>query len=129
MKRLAPVLAVCLMAATAAHAQFGGGGGGGGHRGGGKHSSPNPSAPSPSNAAPTPAPKPQGKVEIVGVITAIDPQAERITIAYDAVEALNLPAGTRPFVVSKDALLKDASVGEKVRFSLESQQISDLKPF
>jgi Cu(I)/Ag(I) efflux system protein CusF len=68
-------------------------------------------------------------VEIVGVIKSIDPAAGRITINYEPVEALNWPAGTTPFVVSKTALLSAASVGQRVRFHLESQQIADLKPF
>jgi Cu(I)/Ag(I) efflux system protein CusF len=69
------------------------------------------------------------KIEIVGVIKAIDPEASRITIAYEPVDALDWPAGTMPFVVSKPALLTAAAVGQKVRFRLESQQITDLTPF
>jgi Cu/Ag efflux protein CusF len=68
-------------------------------------------------------------IEIIGVIKAIDADANRITIAYEDVEGLNWPAGTMPFVVSKTELLKGASVGEKVRFKLESQQISALTPY
>ena len=34
-----------------------------------------------------------------------------------------------PFVVSKAELLNGITVGEKVRFHLESQQISTLAPF
>jgi Cu/Ag efflux protein CusF len=70
-----------------------------------------------------------GSIDIIGVIKAIDPNNNRVTIAYEDVEALNWPAGTMPFVVSKTALLKAASVGEKVRFRLESQQISALTPY
>jgi len=139
-KRIILILAVCLAAASAAHAQYGGGGGGGmgggmggghggGHRGGGKRSQPD-SAPKPDGEpAPGRRQTPLNKVEIVGVIKAIDPAAGRITIAYDEVDALNWPAGTMPFVVSKTALLNGASVGEKVRFRIESQQISDLAPY
>lgn len=68
-------------------------------------------------------------IEIVGVIKAIDPNTNRITIAYEDVEALNWPAGTMPFVVSKTELLKSATVGEKVRFKLDSQQIAALAPY
>nr|MEA2798792.1 hypothetical protein [Phenylobacterium sp.] len=63
------------------------------------------------------------------MIKAIDPASGRVTIAYEAVEALGWPAGTMPFAVSKTALLNAATVGQKVRFKLEDQQISDLKPF
>jgi Cu/Ag efflux protein CusF len=52
-----------------------------------------------------------------------------MTIAYEAVDALNLPAGTESFPVSKNELLKKAAVGEKVRFTLDSHQISSLQPF
>jgi Cu/Ag efflux protein CusF len=45
------------------------------------------------------------------------------------VDALDWPAGTMPFVVAKPALLDGATVGEKVRFKLESQQISELTAY
>lgn len=130
-KRVVPLLTLCLIAAaSAAHAQYGGGGGGGGGHGGrgGRGQSPS------SKPAATPAPaatpvKPVSSIEIIGVIKAIDPDTDRITIAYEDVQALNWPAGTMPFVVSKTALLKSASVGEKVRFKLDSQQISELAPY
>ena len=60
---------------------------------------------------------------------AIDLNAKRITIAYDAVDALNWPRGTMPFSVYQASLLQGVTVGEKVRFRLDSQRISDLKPF
>lgn len=132
-KRAAPILALCLIvAATAAHAQYGGGAGGGaaGGRHGGGGRSPSPS--SKPAAAPAPAAaavKPVSSIEIIGVIKAIDPATDRITIAYEDVQALSWPAGTMPFTVSKTALLKSASVGEKVRFKLDSQQISELTPY
>ncbi len=63
------------------------------------------------------------------MIRAIDPQNGRVTIAYDEVDALNWPAGTTPFVVSKPALLQGAQVGEKVRFHIESQEVTDLLPY
>jgi Cu/Ag efflux protein CusF len=69
------------------------------------------------------------KVEIVGVVTAIDSAAGRITIAYEPVDALNWPAGTRPFPVEETSLLQGVSVGEKVRFRIESQEISALEPY
>ena len=124
LKRLIPLLVICLAAATAAQAQSGGGhgrGGGGGGRGGGQHGS--------ASAPPAPAAKPFAEPEIIGVVKAVDLEAGRVTIAYEPVEALSWPAGTQPFVVSKTALLKDVTAGEKVRFTLESQQISAIRPF
>ena len=76
-----------------------------------------------------PRQKPANEIEIVGVVRSIAPDTGRVTIAYDAVDGLGWPAGTMPFVVAKSALLKDVTVGEKVRFRLDSQQIADLKPF
>ena len=129
-KPLLPVLLLCLAAATSAHAQYGGGGGGG-HRGGGggRNKSPPPST---STASPTPdAPpdKPLKGVSITGVIQSIDSEHGRVTIAYDDVDALNWPAGTKPFVVENSEVLKDRTVGEKVRFQLDSQQISEMSPY
>ncbi len=122
-KRAALSLAACLIANAGAHAQSGGHSGrGGGHSKGG-------AAPSSASSSPIPADTPLDKIEIVGVIRAIDPAAGRITIAYDAVDALSWPKGVMPFVVSKTALLEHRAVGEKVRFKLQSQQISDLEPF
>ena len=105
-------------------------GGGGGHGGG--HGGRSKSAPAEPSSTPAPAAtpeKPVNSIQIVGVIKAIDPGADRVTIAYEDVQALNWPAGTMPFQVSKTALLKGASVGEKVRFTLESQQIASLTPY
>jgi Cu/Ag efflux protein CusF len=131
-KRLVSIVALCLLTATAAHAQYGGGGGGGGGRrgggggGGGRSGGGGQSAP--ATPAPPPA-KPLSRIEIIGVIQAIDAANNRLTIAYEDVEALNWPAGTKPFVVGKTEMLKDVTVGEKVRFKLESQQISALTPY
>lgn len=134
-KRLVPIIAVWLLAASAAHAQYGGGGmgggmggGHGGHGGRGGHERAPPSGSSAPTTPPTAA-KPVSGVQIIGVIKAIDPASGRVTIAYDDVPELHWPAGTMPFVVAKSALLKDTSVGEKIRFSLESQQISSLAPY
>jgi hypothetical protein len=126
LKRIVPILAICLIASTPAHAQFGGGGRGHGGRDG---PSPNSSSPTPAPPPPAPLLTPLDKIEIVGVVKAIGPEPDRIVIAYDAVDALNWPRGTMPFVVAKPDLLKGATVGEKVRFKLESQQISEMKPY
>lgn len=124
-KRVIPLLMICLVAATAAQAQRGGGGGGHGRSGGGSGAP--PSGGSQTHAAP-PA-KAFAEPEIVGVVQAIDLEAGRLTIAYEPVEALNWPAGAQPFPVSKSALLKDVTVGEKVRFTLKSLQIAAIRPF
>jgi Cu/Ag efflux protein CusF len=135
-KRFVPILTIGLLAATAAHAQYGGGGGGGGGgrggggggRGGGQGQAPAPS-PAKAPSVPTQPVKPTNTVQIIGEIKAIDAPNDRVTIAYQAVEALNWPAGTMPFVVSKSALLKGATVGEKVRFKLDSEQISEMSAY
>lgn len=117
MMRKRPVLLlICLLAATAAYAQPGGGRGGGRPSGGGP-------------TAPRKGPKPLNQLQIVGVIKAIDTAAGRLTIAYEPVEPLNWPAGAQPFPVGKSALLNGVSVGEKVRFTLDSGEITTLAPF
>jgi Cu/Ag efflux protein CusF len=126
LKRLAPLLMICLVAASAAQAQGGGGRGRGGGGGGGGGKGGPPAGGSAPSAKPA---KPFTEPEIVGVVKVIDPDTGRVTIAYEPVEALNWPAGTQPFLVSKTALLKDLTVGEKVRFKLESQQIATIRPF
>jgi Cu/Ag efflux protein CusF len=126
-KPLAPVL-ICLLVATAAHAQSRGGGHGRGGGGGG-HAPSSSRSTSPDPAKPAQPPKAPNKVEIVGVIQAIDREHDRVTIAYEAVEDLNWPAGAHPFPVEKTALLDGATVGEKIRFNVDSGQISALKPF
>jgi Cu/Ag efflux protein CusF len=130
-KRLTPLLMIFLVAASPGHAQSGGGGGGGGHgRGGGGGGGRGGNPPGGSRAPPPAAPaKPFTEPEIVGIVKMIDADAGRVTIAYEPVGALNWPAGTQPFAVSKSALLKDLTVGEKVRFTLESQQIAAIRPF
>jgi hypothetical protein len=108
---------------------MGGGGQGrghGGHHGGGQSAPPTggkPAAPPPLKLVPV------DQVPIIGVVTAIDPATQRITIQYQETEALNLPAGTTPFEVSKSALMNGVTVGEKVRFRVDSHQIADIRPF
>jgi Cu/Ag efflux protein CusF len=68
------------------------------------------------------------QIDIIGVVKAVGPE-DRITIDYEEVPALSLPAGARSFVVAKMSLLKDVTVGERVRFRLDSQQVSALSPF
>ena len=127
---VAAALAIGLMAATAAHAQYGGAGGGGHRHGGGNGQAPSGSGSSsrPSAGAP-PRPVVVSDSDIIGVIKAIDPASNRITIAYEPVLVRNWPAGTMPFVVAKPELLTGATVGEKVRFKVDSQRIVELNPY
>lgn len=133
LKRFAPVL-IALMAAGVAHAQIGGGGGGGGggHRGGGGGGGGGGASggSKPATAsAPRRAQTPVNQLQFVGVVKAIDTETGRITIAYEPLEALNWPAGTQPFPVAKTALLTAATVGQKIRFNIDSGQISAISPF
>lgn len=123
---------VFLLGATPVAAQYGGGPSG---RPGQGHS---PASASPSGPVPRsrPAVSPPSRAPIkmteifgVGIVRAIDVQAERITIAYEPIEGINWPAGAMPFAVAKSTLLEGITVGEKVRFRLESQRIAELTPF
>jgi len=125
-KSLVFSLALCLLAATAANAQFSGHHGGGGQGRGAPSSSSAPSSPS---SAPPARNVAADKADIVGVVQSIDAAHDRVTIAYQPVDALNWPAGSKPFEVAKSALLSGVTVGEKVRFRLESQQIYVLQAF
>jgi len=133
------------MAATAAHAQYGGGGGGMGGGGGGmggggggmggggghKHGGGGPPAGGGGGGPRAPVEKltPVSDDDIIGVVKAVDTANGRITIAYEPVLVRNWPAGVMPFVVAKPDLLTGATVGEKVRFKLDSQQIVELNPY
>ena len=124
-----------LVAAGAAEAQYGGGMGGGmgggGRHGGGRHKQDRdapPASSAPGDQAPAKSQGPLAKVQITGVVTRIDAATGRVTISYDEVDALNWPAGTTPFQVEKPSLMDGLTVGEKVRFHLESQQISSIEP-
>lgn len=133
--------AICWAATSAVQAQttggaggYGGGGYGGGGHGGHRGQGSQPASSSSPTAPVTPArpvkpPKPVSDAEIVGVVKAIDPAAGRITIAYEAIEARNWPPGEMPFTAYKSAVLKDVTVGEKIRFKLDGQQITELAPY
>ena len=127
-KSVGLIVMLGLMAAGDAQAQFSGGHRHGGQGQGQAQGAPSSSAPAAANRH-APTPKPVSATDIIGVVAAIDPAANRITIAYEPVEVRNWPAGTMPFVVSKPDLLAGATVGEKVRFKLDSMQIIDLQPF
>jgi Cu/Ag efflux protein CusF len=133
-RRLALVLATTLLASAPAHAQLsgGGGGGGGGRHGGGNSNAPSSTSAKPSKPSKLPADlgdSPTSKIEIVGVIQGIDRATGRVTISYEPVDELNWPHGTMPFPVAEDSLLDGASVGEKVRFKLDSHEIYEMKPY
>jgi Cu/Ag efflux protein CusF len=118
------LLTTLLVAAMPAHAQPSPGRGGGDRPSSGGSSGPSATrVPSPK------APKPTNRIEIIGVVKAIDLDAQRITIAYEAVDELGWPHGIMPFAVYKADLLKTVSVGQKVRFKLDGQQIAELSPY
>jgi Cu/Ag efflux protein CusF len=125
---------VLTLLATASYAQFGGGGGGGGGGrhgggGGGHGSGSDPAAAAPVQTPPPKPLKPESQIEITGVVQAIDPAAQRVTIAYDAVDELGWPHGIMAFGVYRSDLIKAVTVGERVRFRLDAQQITEIAPF
>ncbi len=133
-KRVLPLALLLALFAAAAQAQFnpggGGGGGGGGHGGHGRQPSGGSSTtPAPATAPPPKPPKPMNEVEITGVVQALDPAALHVTIAYDAVDELGWPHGSLQFTVYRAGLLQGVTVGERVRFRLDSQQIVALAPY
>jgi len=132
-RRLVPILLLFLAVGTAAHAQYGGGSGGGRGGRGGQGQQPSGSSSGTPAATPAPpppkAPKPMNEIQIVGVVQAIDPDAKRVTITYDANDELNWPRGTTQFGVYTADVLKTVKVGERVRFTLDSDQISDIAAY
>jgi len=148
-RRLALTLAIALITSAPAFAQTTGGdpggttpggaggggfgGGGGGRHGGGGRGNQQPSAPASGPAAAKTnvitADKPASKIEIVGVIKEIDPATGRITIAYEPVDELNWPRGTMPFPVADNSVLTGATIGEKVRFKVDSHEIYEMRPY
>lgn len=65
-------------------------------------------------------------IEAVGVVRAIDAKAGKVTLAHEAIPALKWPPMTMGFKVADPALLKNISVGTKVRFKLQGQTIVGL---
>lgn len=137
--RILPWLAIGLILAAPAYAQLGGGVGGGqsagqgggvtdgvsGRRGGRQDGSDD------SRRAPLIGPtaaKPTTGIEIFGVITAMDPAAQRMTIAYEPVEELNWSKGQMPFPVAKAELMRTVKVGDKIAFRLEDHEIYAIRP-
>lgn len=127
--RLPLVVILGLAVATPALAQYGG-------RGRMPQSGRPPASRGPSRPAPRRAvvPPPVARAPInlsdymaFGVVEAIDAANGRVTIAYQPIEVMNWPAGTKPFQVSKSNLLDGVAVGDKVGFKMESQQITQLQ--
>ncbi|KSB87788.1 hypothetical protein AS593_14625 [Caulobacter vibrioides] len=120
-KIILPALVFALLATTA-HAQPPGGGRGPG--GGG----PPPAGGGPGGGPGAGKQTDLEKVVIVGVVQAIDPVADRVTIAYQANEALNWPAGAMPFATARPGMLGAVAVGQTVRFTLSNHRIAAFLP-
>lgn len=73
------------------------------------------------------APPAAGAVQGVGVVKAIDAKAGTITIAHEAIKALNWSAMTMAFKAADPALLKAVAPGDRVSFQLKGQQILAMK--
>ncbi|TAL36236.1 MAG: copper-binding protein [Phenylobacterium sp.] len=130
LKWTAPILLATLMAASPAFSQYGRGTSGRPGQGRPPPASRGPSRPSTHVRSPPPPPQAPFKMSDVvgvGVVQAVDAAGGRVTIAYEAIESLNWPHGTKPFAVAKSSLLAGVAPGDKVRFRLESQQIADLR--
>lgn len=131
-RSVAPLLFVALVAATPAMAQYGRGTSGRPGQGRPPPASRAPSRPSTHVRSPPPPPQAPFKMSDVvgvGVVQAVDAEGARVTIAYEPIESLNWPSGTKPFAVAKSSLLAGVAPGDKVRFRLDSQQIADIRPF
>ena len=63
------------------------------------------------------------------MVKKVDAKVGTVTIDHDPIKALNWPAMTMPFKVADKALLAKMKPGAKVRFQLEGQTITDVRPF
>jgi hypothetical protein len=126
------------LAGGAAQAQFNPGGGQDGGMGGVPPGSGGRDRDPPGGATPAPAapaapppkpPKPMNQIDITGVIQSLGPDPRTVTIAYDPVDELGWPQGVMQFNAYKADVLKPVTVGERVRFRLDSQQIVWIGPF
>jgi len=59
-------------------------------------------------------------IEGTGVVQSIDAAKDTITLAHEAIPALNWPAMTMPFRMAAD-IERDVAVGEKVTFELTGE--------
>ena len=86
-----------------------------------------PSAPQPT-AAPAEAAAPALTADAaprgVGVVQSVDASAGTVTIAHQPIASIGWPAMTMSFKVAKPELLEQASVGEKVEFTLDGKDMS-----
>ncbi len=68
----------------------------------------------------------------VGVITALDPKAAKITIKHGAIPTVGWPAMTMTFAAKPAALLKGLKVGQTVAFETRVQgaaaDVTAIKP-
>ena len=68
----------------------------------------------------------------VGVITAIDAKAAKITIKHGPIPAVSWPAMTMTFKATPPALLRGLHVGQRVGFDLSTQgmtaEVTAIKP-
>jgi Cu(I)/Ag(I) efflux system protein CusF len=55
----------------------------------------------------------------VGVVQAIDTEAQTLTIAHEPIESLGWPAMTMAFQVAGPELLNRAEIGDKIEFTLQ----------
>ena len=63
-----------------------------------------------------------------GRVVSVDAANQQVTLEHDAVTELNWPAMTMPFKVADKALLAKVKVGAKVRFDLNGQTITAIRP-
>ncbi|BDH45921.1 copper ABC transporter substrate-binding protein [Salmonella enterica subsp. enterica serovar Choleraesuis] len=65
---------------------------------------------------------PQQVIHASGVVKAIDLKEKKITIAHEAIPAVNWPAMTMRFTfIQQDASISALKVGDRVNFSFEQQ--------
>jgi len=138
-RTLALAFVIGLAASGPALAQLGGAGGGGGGLGGGGGRGGNRGGGNQQGPAPTATPhaqltdkitgdKLESQVEIGGVVKEIDRATGRVTIAYGAVDELDWRAGVMPFPVTDAKLLDSVTVGQRVRFKVDSHEIYEIRP-
>lgn len=66
-------------------------------------------------------------VQGTGVVKSVDAKAGTITIAHEAIKALNWGAMTMAFKAADPALLKAVGPGDRVSFQLKGQKLVAVK--